>query len=165
MFFALRRLHHTTSFFAKIPRVKNGREVTPHGFLFRWKSVSRHFSLLRLCHPPSFFAELWKMAGRSHHTVSFFAKNLRVGTFVLWGRATQLPFSLTTRMARGQRYCLKRNPMCIFVPTRHPTWAKSSPTCALLRPRNVSTPNPNCTAPAPFSPSLVWLLSNVLLSL
>ena len=93
----------------------------------------------------------------SCHTPSFFAKNPQVSTFLLWGRATWLPFSLTMHVARGQWYCLKRNPMCIFIPTRHPTPAKSSPTCELLWPWNVSTPNPNCTALAPFSPSLVWL--------
>ena len=59
-------------------RNKEFLEVTPHSFLFCWKSMSRHFSLLRLCHPPSFFAEWWKMAGRSRHTVSFFAENPRV---------------------------------------------------------------------------------------
>ena len=44
MFFALRTSRHTTSFFAEIPRVKNGREVAPHRFLFRRKSASRHLS-------------------------------------------------------------------------------------------------------------------------
>ena len=46
--------------------------------------------LLRLCHPPSFFAEWWKMAERSGHTTSFFTKILQVD----WGHTTHLPFLL-----------------------------------------------------------------------
>ena len=46
----------------------------------------------RLCHPPSFFAELWKMAGRSCHIVSLFTENPWVSTFLLRGRTTRLPF-------------------------------------------------------------------------
>ena len=65
-------------------------EVTPHDFLFCQNSTS----WLRLHHPPSFFAE-----------------NLWVGTFYLWGRDTQLPFSLTNCVARGQGCCLKASHM------------------------------------------------------
>ena len=63
MFFTLRRLRHTTSFFAEIPRVDWGctthlpfslkihelalflAEVAPPTFLFHWKSMSRHLYL------------------------------------------------------------------------------------------------------------------------
>ena len=138
MFFALRRSCHTTSFFAEILRVKNGREVAPYRFLFHRKSVSRHL--------------------------------------LFWGRATHLPFS--------PKIC-ELAPLCSVVTPHDflfrspPTWLgassiaskgipcafssskgnsceqKREPTCELLRPRNASTPNPSCTAPAPPSPSLM----------
>ena len=116
------------------------------------------FVLRRSCHMTSFFAEILRVNWcctthlpflpkihklalftlRSHHTPSFFA-------------TTWLPFSLQHRMARGQWYCLKRNPMCIFAHKRVSTWAP----CEKHASTHASTPPSDCTAPAPFSPSLV----------
>ena len=118
--------------------VFRAEEVAPHNFLFRRKSASRL---------------------RSRHTPSFFAENPRVGTFSPWGRATRLPFSLTTCVARGQRYCLKRHPMWFFVSKRHPTWKHASKNATKNARNHVSKtralPAPDDTAPAPPSPSLV----------
>ena len=66
---------------------------------------------------------------RSRHTTSFFAKNLQVKngrevappTFLFRRKSASRHFWLHTisffalnRVARGQGYCLKRNPMCFF---------------------------------------------------
>ena len=74
------------------------------------------------------------MLRRLHHMTSFFTEILQVGTFLAevaphtfllhqkstswhfshWVHATWLPFLLPNHVARGQGYCLKRNPMCVF---------------------------------------------------
>ena len=132
-------------------------EVAPHAFLFCWKSTSWYLCLLRLHHIVSFFTEnpwvstfahwgctthlpfslkICKLAPfvlRLHHTPSFFDLNPQVGTFSHWGHATQFPFLVWCHCRRGGWYCLKRYPMCIFVPKRHPMqaniWATAAAKC------------------------------------
>ena len=134
-------------------------EVAPHDFLFRRNSVSEKWQGGRAT-PFPFSPKIRESAPfvpRSRHTPSFFAENPRVGTFVLCGRATRLPFSLTTRMARGQRYCLKRNPMCIFAHKRVATRAQHEKHASKNTSKTRALPPPDDTAPAPPSPSLVRL--------
>ena len=140
MFFMLRRLHHTTSFFAEIPRVKNGREVMPHHFLFRWKSVSRHLSCWgRTTHLP-FLPKI--------HESAPFPSEVAPHDFLFCSPPTWLEDNGIPSKGIPCAFSSSKGNSCE---------QKRKPTCELLRPWNTSTPNPDCTALAPFSPSLVWL--------
>ena len=104
---------------------------------------------MRSHHPPSFFAESWKMARRSCHIVSFFAENLQVGTFPCWSHTTRLPFSLQTTWLGAKGIASKRIPWAFSLKNA----STMHETCKQKCEQNVSTP-PNNTALAPPSPSL-----------
>ena len=140
MFFTLRRSRHTTSFFAKIPQVKNGSEVTPHRFLFCQKSASEKWQrgcatrlpfllkfresapvLLRSCHPPSFFAE-----------------NPRVGTFSSEVAPHDFPFCSPPMWLGDSGIASKGIPCTFSLQNASTTWE----TCKHKRKQNASTPGP-----------------------
>ena len=113
---------------------ENGREVAPHSFPFRRKSASQN--------------------GREvapHHFL--FCRKSASQHFSLWGRATHLPFSPKIRESVALLAPQKESHVLFRTLKGTPHEQKRE----LLRPRNASDPAPDCTAPTPFSPSLVRL--------
>ena len=114
--------------------VKNGREVAPHDFLFRRKSASEKWQGGRAT-PFPFSPKIRESAPfvlRSRHTPAFFAKNPRVGTFASAAKGIPCAFSPIKGLPREHN---ARN----------------------MRAKTRAAPTPDCTAPRPFSPSLMRL--------
>ena len=119
---------------------------------------------------PKFRESKWQ---RGRATPFPFSPKIRESVLLLWGLekwqrgcATSFPFSLKIResalfLAEVEPHPRrKRNPMCVFVTKRHPTWrhaSKNASETRATREKHASDPASDCTAPRPFSPSIVRL--------
>ena len=94
----------------------------------------------------SFSPKIHKLAPfllRSCYIISFFANNLWVSTFVCWGCATQLPFSLPTVWQGVKGIASKAIPCAFSCYQRDPKW------------KHVSASSPQWHSSGASSPSLV----------